>query len=208
MHDFGKSRDRKVLEGIEKFKYMNTNQIASLYFINIKNEYQRLQKASTRLKVMYDRGYVKRYRFPSEPYIYTLTGGKYTNRLQHYLTIVDIWIELQKIIPSGCYINCETEIKQGNVVTDLAIYFKNNFKNEHKEYYIEVEINSNSDILEKLSKYKMLLWKLDLDNENTKYEVIILCKHKRTINRIAKEYLQGEPFYYYLLSEFPACWTW
>lgn len=71
MQDYGKSRDNKILEGLNQFQYMNTPQIAELYFTTIKDPFQRKQKTSERMKKMFDRGYVSRFKFPSEPFIFT-----------------------------------------------------------------------------------------------------------------------------------------
>lgn len=177
MNDYGKSRDSKILEGLDKFHYMNTNQIAELYFKpTIADPFQRKQKTSERMKKMFDRGYVQRFRFPSEPFIFTTKGNKYNTRIQHYMMIVDCWISLQELKSSGSILSCEAESKQADIITDLVVHSKNNFRKEEKIYYLEIENESTGDIIEKVRKYEALAWEQKADNQIVGQLVIV---HKK-----------------------------
>ena len=176
MKAVGVSRDMKVLEGLEKFRYLNTNQIAELYFANIKDPKQRTKKASERMKKMFDRGYIQRFRFPSEPYIFTTKGSKFSSKIQHFMLIADCWIMLNKIRPAGSVLNCEVKFPQGDLITDLVIEYKNNFRNEHKIYWLEVENNSSGDILEKVKKYSLLQWTMRREKQAEGHLCVVAVK--------------------------------
>jgi len=187
MQQYGKNRDLKILEGLEKFRYMNTNQIAELYFSTVKRQDFKIKKTCERMKKMFDRGYVQRFRFPSEPYIFTVHGNKYNRQIGHYLMIVDCWIVLRVECPSGGVLRYEVEVKDGdkdnNVQTDLVIEYINNFRGEKKIYWIEVENESNGDIVEKVKKYEGLVWEKKI-NSKVIGELVIVYKNKRTLNKL------------------------
>ncbi len=206
MQTYGKSRDNKILEGLDKFRYMNTQQIAELYFTTIKNPFQRQQKTSERMKKMFDRGYVTRFRFPSEPFIFTIKGNKYNTRIQHYMMMVDVWIYLQANRPSGGVISCEVEVRQDNIITDLIISYKNNFKNENKIYYIEVENESTGDIIEKIRKYESLIWQLKAEG-NPVGQLVVVYKKQSVKNKIDSKTFEI-PIKTIHIAEFSQKWEW
>ena len=70
MRTTGQARDARVLLALERFRYLTTEQAGELYFQTIKDEGQRLRKASERLRKLYQRGLCYRMRVPNE-YIYT-----------------------------------------------------------------------------------------------------------------------------------------
>jgi hypothetical protein len=206
VQSFGRSRDEKILEGIERFRYLTTNQIAELYFPTIKKLDHRVKKTSQRMKRMYDRGYVQRFRFPSEPFIFTVRGNKFSNRIQHYLMIAQVWIVLNKIKPSGSVLNCEVEHNQGEVQTDLYVEYKNNFRQENKIYWIEVENESNADILEKCKKYESLVWRRRIENKVEGQLCIIYLK--RSIQSKLESNNFDVPIKAMHFSELEEKWKW
>jgi len=206
MKDYGASRDNKILEGLNKFQYMNTPQIATLYFTTIKDPFQRQQKTSERMKKMFDRGYVQRFKFPSEPFIFTTKGNKYNTRIQHYMMMVDVWISLQQLRPSGGNLTCEVEVKQDNIITDLIIHYKNNFINKDNLYYIEIENESTGDIIEKIRKYESLIWLLKADNKQIG-NLVIVYKKQSILNKIESEKFEI-PIKVINISEFSQKWIW
>jgi len=206
VQEYGKNRDIRVLEGIEKFRYMNTPQIAELYFQTIKNPEQRLKKASERMKRMYDRDYVQRFRFPSEPFIFTVKGNKYNQHIQHYLMIVNIWITLQKLKPSGSVLTCEVETKQENVITDLLVEYRNNFRGENKIYWIEVENESSANIIDKVKKYEALAWARRA--YNLPAGVLCVAYKKNATIKALEAYTGDLTFKAVSYKRFEQDWTW
>jgi hypothetical protein len=179
----------KILEGIEKFHYLNTNQIAELFFSKtIVKPIDRIKKTNERMKKLYDRGYVQRFRFPQEPYIFTIKGGKFSNRILHYLMITQCWIILNqdKIKPSGSVLNCEIEVKQEGIITDLLIEEINNFRPEGQKkrvYWIEIENESNGDIFEKIEGYESLTWSKRSENQSVG-QLIVVCKKSGLLRKL------------------------
>jgi|GEM_PF-2771338 len=206
MQDYGKNRDMRVLEGIEKFRYLNTPQIAELYFQAVKNPEQRIKKTCERMKRMYDRGYVQRFRFPSEPYIFTVKGNKFSHHIQHYMMITNCWIALQKMRPSGSRLSCEIEVKQDNVITDLLIEYKNGFRKENKLYWIEVENESNGDILEKVNAYEALAWKRQAEGL-LEGQLLVVYKKNTTVRRL-ETYTGEQRIKLISYQDFEREWTW
>jgi len=172
------SRDTKLLEGIEKHKYLRTDQAAELFFKDIKNKQQRARKAATRLLNLYKGKMVKRFRFPGTSFIYTTSGTRYSTKMIHYFSITDVLIEIFTKLPSQTHTDYEIEFRQENVITDLYLTYNNEFRKLSGELYIEVELENSTDILEKIAKYEILL----ADQDNT--QLIIVCKHKRVLDRI------------------------
>lgn len=153
MKDFAQARDMRIMEGLETFRYMRSDQIAEIYFPTIKDKGQKVKKTSERMKKLHSRGFVKRFRFGCEPYVYTIDGVAYSNKIQHYVTIVDVLINLQKIKPIGSVLRWETEKKYDDIICDLHLEYSNEFRQEKKEIFIEVELNSSGDTIQKIEKY-------------------------------------------------------
>lgn len=207
---FGKDRDQRILKGLEKFKYMNTSQIAELYFSNtIKAPDQQLKKACERMKRMYDRGYVQRFRFPAEPFIFTIKGSKFSNRMQHYLMITECWLVLNRMRPAGGVLSCEVEIPQGEntVITDLLVEYKNGFRGENKLYWIEVENDSNGDIFEKLAGYEELQWVRKAEGSK-EGQLVIICKKNATFQKAQSYTSQALPVRAIHYDSLATEWIW
>jgi hypothetical protein len=154
---------------------MRTDQIAELYFKSIKNSDQRVSKARARLLKLYRGKMVNRARYPGEAYIY-FTQGKADNRKrQHYLAITDVLLQIMAHLPAGSRVDYDIEVKRGQVITDLLIRYRNEFRKEQRTYYVEVELDSSGDIENKIRAYE------DIIEDGT---LIVACKHRRTLERV------------------------
>lgn len=156
MNGFAQFRDWRVMEGLEQFRYMRSDQIADMYFSNIKKKDQRIKKVSERMKKLHKRGLVKRFRFGCQPYVYTIDGTDYNRKTLHYLTVVDVLLQIQKLKPSYATLKWWTEKKFDDIICDLCLEYHNEFTHEHKFFFVEVELNSSGDVFEKISKYRRL----------------------------------------------------
>lgn len=163
--EYGKTRDNKILQGLESFKYLTTPQIAELFFQTIKNPLQRTQKTSERMKKLYSKGYINRSRFYPESYVFTLKPNKFTTHVDHYLLIVNTWLTLKRIVPASSILKYQVETKQENVITDLLVNYRNEFRNHNKIFYIEVENKSTADIADKIKQYESLAWMNKMNNQ-------------------------------------------
>lgn len=171
-------RDRKLLEGIEKHRYLRSDQAAELYFPTIKHPKQKQNKARERLLLLYKNKLVNRARYPNEPYIYFTQGTSRSHKMEHYLTITDVLLKLQKQFPAGSHIKYEIEVKKEDVVTDLLIHYKNEFRREKYIFYIEVELNSSANIENKIKAYE------DIIEDPEKEILLIACRNKNIIEKI------------------------
>lgn len=181
--DLGRNRDVKVLDGLEKHRYLRSDQIAELYFQSIKDEGQRKKKVSERMKTMFKDGLVKRSRIGASPYIYYVEGSPYSHKMLHYLAIVDVWLEIKKHKQSGAAMYYEIEKNFGEVITDLYIEMNNQFTGEKKFYFVEVELNSSGRLEEKIKKYSLLFRVRSRQNNSDDKLVVVSRKaplHQRT----------------------------
>lgn len=178
MVNLATNRDEKLLDGIIKHKYLRSDQAAELYFQTIKNSEQRKRKAATRLLSLYKKKLVQRFRFPGDPYIYTVSGTRYSPKILHYLSVTDSLIQLLPLLPSGTRVEYEIEYNIGKSIADLYISWKNDFRKQSGEIFAEVELSGQQDIVEKIRKYEDLLF----DRENA--QILVIGKHKRTIDRL------------------------
>lgn len=206
MRDFAVSRDRKVLDGLDTFRYLRSDQIADLYFTTIKDSGQRCKKTSERMRKMFVAGYVKRFRLGCEPFIYTVAGSQGSDKIQHYLAIADVMIALQRIKPAGSILNFDIEIKFDDLICDLWVSYRNEFRREQKEYFIEVELNSTGDVLQKIERYRRLL-RARKHESKADDELYVLCR-KNAVQRKIEGAEFDFPVKALPLMEFEKGWQW
>lgn len=207
MSQLSKSRDMKVLELLEKHRYCTTWQVAQALFANIKSPKQRLEKAGYRLKVLHDHKLINRMRIPGQHYIYTVKEPKYTHLVNHYLTIMDIWLALKAMTPSGSVLRHEVEIKFDGLVCDLWVEHSNNFRGMRQEYFIEVELASSGDVVDKIKRYEGLAWMRKASGQDMG-AVTVVYDNQRT----AMKLMGGNTFNVDLrviyLQDFAKQWKW
>jgi hypothetical protein len=172
------TRDQKLLDGIMKHKYLIPGQAGELFFTTIENDVYREKKAAARLLSLYRKKLINRFRVPGDPFIYTASGSRYSTKMIHYLAITDVLLEIKKLLPSSSALEYEVEYHHNNVIADLYICYSNHFRGESREYFIEVELESSGNIIDKIQKYERFI-------ENEK--LIIVCKHHRVVERIRSE---------------------
>jgi len=185
---------------------MRSDQIAEMFFTSIKKKEQRVKKTSERMKKLYARGFVKRFRYGCEPFIYTIDGVANTNKHLHYLTVVEVLIQLQKLKPVGSVLRWETEVKFDDIICDLHLEYRNEFRQEKKEYFIEVELNSSGDVMAKIDKYKRLFRARQRENKAGGC-LCVLCSKVAVVAKIER----GDwdiPVKAVLLSDLSTGWTW
>lgn len=172
------TRDEKLLDGIVQHHYLRTDQAAELFFQSIKDPLQRRRKAAARLLTLYRRKQVQRFRFPGEPFIYTVSGTKYSPKILHYLAITDVLLEVLSIIPNQSRIEYEIEVRQGSSITDCIINYHNAFRGISGELHIEVELENSQDIVSRMEKYE------DILEDRPNAQLLVVCKHRRTVDRL------------------------
>jgi len=208
---FGLERDRRILNAIEDFHYLTSFQIAQMFFQTVKDQNQRLKKTNERLKKLYDCGCCKRIKVPNQYTVYTVNhSSRYNSKIEHYLTIADIYIQLSQLKPAGASLNYFVEKKFDNLITDLYLEYRNDFRNDFKNYFIEVEINSSGDLKNKITKYSELFYNRALTHSKNNNDVLCIV-YKRRLPRIDKNQLTeafGIDINIFSLEYFSDFWKW
>lgn len=209
MRDFGAARDLRVLDGLETYKYMRTDQIAELYFTTIQDKGQRIKKCNDKMRKLFLKGFVKRFRVGCEPYIYTVDNSSFSNKVIHYLTVVDVIIELQELkknLPASSVLRWEAEEKIDDLICDLHLTYNNQFRHEEKDYFIEVELNSSGDVIQKINKYMRLFRSRRREGEKDD-QLVVLCSKIHDVAKI-KQARFDFPVKSMLIKDLGKKWTW
>ncbi|MCQ6282126.1 hypothetical protein [Bacillus sp. EB600] len=89
-------RDKAIINNLNKFRVMDRNSIAELYFANVKNP---INAANTVLLRLWRDGHIQR-STSFEPYVYfgpEVQMKKNSAKINHFLTIVDLYKELKNL---------------------------------------------------------------------------------------------------------------
>ncbi|NEU29916.1 hypothetical protein GN156_03880 [bacterium LRH843] len=90
-----RQRDKNIIRSLELFRCMSRDQIARIFFGELKNP---ITNANYALKRLRDRGYIKA-NVNRQPYVYfpsNSTMKKDSQKIDHFLGIVDIYIAFTK----------------------------------------------------------------------------------------------------------------
>lgn len=156
---------------------------------------------------MFKKGWVQRMRFPNEPYIYTLDKPHYSHKLNHYLMLVDVWITIRDMAPGQSKLTCEPEKHFESVITDLYIEYRNDFRKESAQYFVEVELDSSNTIKDKVMRYAVTLYNRQSEGYRNDRLVIL---HKKKISPQEVTGLDRLKFdvQFIPLGELTAKWIW
>ena len=122
------------------------------------------------------------------------------------MMIVNCWIALNEIKPVGSRLTCEVEYNQGELITDLMVNYRSQFRKEHKMFWIEVENEPNGDIEEKIEKYEALKWSRSIENLEAGC-LYVVCKKQSTLRKLeAVNNAQG--FFAIPYQGFSENWKW
>ncbi|MGF9946105.1 replication-relaxation family protein [Priestia megaterium] len=142
-----KSRDKKILEALELFRCMKRDQIKELFFKNLKNP---ITATNIVLKRLRRDGYIEA-KTSVQPYIYFLnpsTVKKESQKLNHYLSIVDFYIQLCEFqVPT----EFQVEKRYGNSFMQPDIFMEWN----KKLFFVEIQRSRyTTEIMdEKIQRY-------------------------------------------------------
>lgn len=142
-----KSRDKKILEALELFRCMKRDQIKELFFKDLKNP---ITATNIVLKRLRRDGYIEA-KTSVQPYIYFLnpsTVKKESQKLNHYLSIVDFYIQLCEFqVPT----EFQVEKRYGNRFMQPDIFMEWN----KKLFFVEIQRSRyTTEIMdEKIQRY-------------------------------------------------------
>jgi len=124
-------RDRRLLNLIEDFGCASSSQIKALFFPDVS-----LRRCQQRLKVLTDKGRLKRFRDAvSAEYIYY--QGKRPSEVSHMIARVDAYIKLSQLYRLSAFV---PEYAVGNVRADA--YFEIWRNGNTVPYFLEVQLSN------------------------------------------------------------------
>ena len=142
-----RNRDKKIIEALKLFRCMKRDQIARLFFKDLKNP---VTATNLVLKRLRRDGYIDA-NVNVQPYIYFLnpsTVKKDSQKLNHYLSIVDFYIELCEFqVPE----DFQVEKRYGNSFMQPDIFMK--WKGHY--FFVEIQLSRyTTEIMEeKIQRY-------------------------------------------------------
>ncbi|MCZ8497512.1 replication-relaxation family protein [Priestia megaterium] len=142
-----RKRDKKILEGLALFRCMSRDQIAEIFFKNLKNP---VTATNLVLKRLRRDGHIDA-NTDIQPYIYFLnpsTVKKDSQKLNHYLAIVDFYIQLCEFqVPT----EFQVEKRYGNSFMQPDVFMEWN----KKSFFVEIQRSRyTTDIMgEKIQRY-------------------------------------------------------
>jgi hypothetical protein len=164
----------KILDTIEMFQCMRTDQVAKLIY---RGYSEGLRQAQGKLKVLIDRKYLSRWReHQNAKYIYFLMGQK-PKQLNHQLSIVDFYANLSDFVQIDRFdMQKELRYSESKLVPDAYLEFL--YKGYKYRYFLEVQLSNNPIDFLKYERYqRSLAWQSQLHSDVFP-RVVIMCKRK------------------------------
>ncbi|MBF7150822.1 replication-relaxation family protein [Bacillus toyonensis] len=176
-----RERDKKIIEALQLFRCMSRDQIAHIFFADVKNP---ITSANFVLKRLRRETYIDAY-VDRQPYIYFPEPSiikKDSQKTNHYLAIVDFYIEICRYEKPSVF-EVEKRYRAGQVQPDIFMIWQG------KAYFVEIQLSRYSSVImkEKLNRYASYLetdeWseKYLTYNLNTRPYVWIVSKSPYTI---------------------------
>lgn len=150
-HAKGYYRDNAILTAIERHLVLDTDQIRSMFFNDIKNGRRIAQR---RLQSLYEHKRVNRGRDSMYTPCYYYMGKK-INQVEHTLAVNWIYVWFKSQLKSWEQVTkFDREIDYKILRADGFLGIKNTISNKHKFYFIEADISENP--FDKVQKYNIL----------------------------------------------------
>lgn len=159
----GYYRDKKIIDYIENYRCLNSEQIEFLLFKGMKSGKRKCQQ---RLKKLYDQKKVKRWRYSlEESYAYYIELKSKVEQMEHLINLnwIIVWFENNLNSWEKIY-HLKYEINFEILRCDCFIIIKNIFSNEYKMYFIEMDIAKSNNRFDKIKKYNELYGKINFYN--------------------------------------------
>ncbi|MEC2394041.1 hypothetical protein BK709_13630 [Bacillus thuringiensis serovar shandongiensis] len=200
-----RTRDKKIIQALQLFRCMSRDQIAHLFFADVKNP---ITSANFVLKRLRREKHIDAY-VDQQPYIYFPEPSiikKDSQKINHYLAIVDFYIEICRHEHPSTF-EVEKRYRTGHIQPDIFMIWQG------KAYFVEIQLSRYSSVLmnKKLNRYiyyfetdewieKYLTYNLNNDPyvwivSKSPYSVLnedlqiiqtsntdIICNHQLTIN--------------------------
>jgi hypothetical protein len=148
----GLRRDREIIDTVEQCKALDTMQIASLLFCDIKTG---SRKAQERLQKLHEAKRLKRCRLSvNEPYAYYL--GRQHGRIEHLIGVnwVRVWL-ISTLKTWERFVTFEYEQDYKTLQCDAFYAVANTMTGEHRFCFVEID-RTESNKFDKIAKYNEL----------------------------------------------------
>ncbi|HBV97800.1 MAG: hypothetical protein JL50_02835 [Peptococcaceae bacterium BICA1-7] len=149
----GYHRDNEICRLIEKLQALDTEQVSVLIFSGQKHG---RRKAQERLKVLFDRGRLKRWRAaPESPYIY-FTGKKH-GRMDHLVALNWVYVWMVRSVKSWEEVyRWDTEQDYGVLQADAFCAIRNTVTGKLRFWFVELDRAESGNLFDKVAKYNSL----------------------------------------------------
>ncbi|MEC2709747.1 replication-relaxation family protein [Bacillus thuringiensis] len=140
-------RDKEIVKSLQKFRCMSRNQIAKIFFSNLKNPITSANFVLKRLR----RENLIEVNEDIQPFVYFPKPSiikRNSQKMQHYLAIVDFFIELCEIERPSIY-EVEKRCNNGNIQPDVYMIWQDDV------YFVEIQLSrySTKVMKKKLNRY-------------------------------------------------------
>lgn len=142
-----RDRDKKIIQALQIFRFMSRDQIANLFFADVKKP---ITSANFVLKRLRREKYIDAY-VANQPYIYFPEPSilkKNSQKIKHYLAIVDFYIGVCKYEYPTIF-EVEKRYSPGYVQPDIFMIWQGRL------FFVEVQLSrySSKVMKEKLNRY-------------------------------------------------------
>ncbi|ALL11745.1 hypothetical protein BTXL6_10625 [Bacillus thuringiensis] len=140
-------RDKEIVKLLQKFRCMSRNQIAKIFFSNLKNPITSANFVLKRLR----RENLIEVNEDMQPFVYFPKPSiikRDSQKMQHYLAIVDFFIELCEI-ERPIIFEVEKRCNHGNIQPDIYMMWQDDV------YFVEIQLSrySTKIMKKKLDRY-------------------------------------------------------
>jgi hypothetical protein len=203
----GYHRDKEILGLIERLQALDTEQVRALLFSSMT---QGRRKAQERLKALYDRGRLNRWRpGPESPYMYFV--GKKHGRIEHLIALNWVYVWMVKSVKSWEEIyRWDYEQDYGALQADAFCVVRNMVTGKLRMWFVELDRAESGNLFDKVRKYCDLYeseryagwWWVDLADRFPGILTVTTAAGREKIIRglVEKENRAGLQFEIYLLE--------
>jgi len=144
-----KKRDRAIIETLELFRAMSRDQIAELFYGNLKSP---TTNANFALKRLRDRGYIEA-NTERQPYVYFPKPARIKQdgqKVDHFLKIADFYLQLKRAGGAIKFIHVEPQYIDGKIRPDICVMWQGSV------FFVEIQNShyTHKVMAEKFRRYQ------------------------------------------------------
>ncbi|MBO1515666.1 replication-relaxation family protein [Metabacillus bambusae] len=154
-----RKRDRLIIETLEQFRALRSDQIAEMFFNHTKSP---ITNANFVLKRLRDRGYIEANTKMMQPYVYFPKPARIKQdgqKIDHFLKIVDFYLQLKRSGGPIKLFHVEPQYMEGAIRPDILVSWRD------KIWFVEIQ---NSHYTHKVMAEKMKRYQTFYDSDDWK----------------------------------------